>query len=1141
MSELHSASKLLKRLKNTLVKQRVVLFAAGLVTTAFVMLLTVIVMSILAGLIILPVWSKVSLLVLAGMLTLFFLGRFAVARLLDGNVDEVAVRLENRYPDLKGRLIAAIQFARMKRDPGYSRELMALTQQQALAGTHGIDFSEVLVFHPLLRTARLFVVAAVAAVGLVAAAPGLFSYSYDVYSHPTTEIAPPLGYKVVPIPGSTEWVKYRDIEFGAVIFGQGLPRQATIHHRLAGGNWQHTRIDLRRSRSLGSPTGDYTDSLLASMTLRQIARSFDYYVEAGRVETPVQSVDVVDRPRVTGIKLSIFYPAYTELPPTVTDENNGSFSALVGSRVNMDIETNLPVQQAELLFSDSSRMPLAVTGKRASTSLVIQESQSYHIWLEDHLGEQNPDPIEYYITAVPDEFPSLDVLRPGFDVNLADDMALPLKVRIFDDFGFTSLVLKYSVVSHGQASDEHVAVLHFSERIKTEGDVEFNWDLEPLHLYPGDYVVYHFEVADNDRISGPKVTRSRQYVARLPSMDEIIADVEAESAQRISRVEQLYREGKELSQRLRSAARKIQAQEQQLHLADWEHQKELESIVDKNMELVDKIDEMAQQMETSVDQLKEKAVMSREIVEKLQQIQKLFEEVATEEMREAQRRLMEALENMDLSELQKAMMDFEMTQEEFLERLDRTLALLKRMQLEQKMEAMVRKAEQLVEGQQEMNDETEASDQENLPGLAPAEDDLRKALEELKQETDEMAAMAQEADMSSSPEVQRFAEAIKNTEADQPMANMSEALGQQQKGEAGNQGKEALARLSEMLDQMQQQLMAMKGGNEDELQRAMRMAIEDANYLSREQEELLRQAAAINPRSMVLREMTAAQQDLATSCSGLKNRIARLGKESPFIAAELLQLVSSAVNNMELAIDGFESARGSPAVTSQREAMVDLNRAALRLMESLEQQRQCQKGGSCDKNMSMLQSLCNKQNQLNQQTKQCNNPTPGQNGTPQYRQTLMRLAGEQGSIRKSLQELNAEFGNSRQILGRLDDIAQEMQQIEDALAEGNVGEETTQRQLRIYSRMLQAARSLQRKDFSEQRQATTASEQPAYLPPALPADVYDDRVNLEDRLRQFLGRSYPPQYEEQIRAYFKALLQAQSGQGVPAPAGQSGQ
>jgi len=44
---------------------------------------------------------------------------------------------------------------------------------------------------------------------------------------------------------------------------------------------------------------------------------------------------------------------------------------------------------------------------------------------------------------------------------------------------------------------------------------------------------YYFEVADNDMISGPKVSSSRHYIARLPSLEELIAQTDSESRRRI--------------------------------------------------------------------------------------------------------------------------------------------------------------------------------------------------------------------------------------------------------------------------------------------------------------------------------------------------------------------------------------------------------------------------------------------------------------------------------------------------------------------------------------------------------------------------------------------------------------------------------
>ncbi|MEA1979476.1 MAG: hypothetical protein U9N54_00690, partial [candidate division Zixibacteria bacterium] len=233
---------------------------------------------------------------------------------------------------------------------------------------------------------------------------------------------------------------------------------------------------------------------------------------------------------------------------------------------------------------------------------------------------------------------------------------------------------------------------------------------------------------------------------------------------------------------------------------------------------------------------------------------------------------------------------------------------------------------------------------------------------------------------------------------------------------------------------------------------------------------------------------------------------------------------------MEMATTGFDSKKGYMATQHQREAMAKLNKTSIRLMESLQKQKQCNKGGNCDKPNQQLQSLCNKQNKLNQQTQnQCNKPSQsGQKESQEARQSLQRLAGEQQTIRKSMEQLNQEFGGSRQVLGRLDDIAKEMREIEESMAEGDISQELFDRQVKVYSRMLEASRSLYKKDFSNQRKANSAKTNAVFLPPELTNDILNDKTKLEDRLRQYLGENYPPQYEKQIKAYFKAILQIES-------------
>lgn len=1135
MTTVNTSSDLLKKLHAVLTKQRLVLFTAGVVLTAGAVLATAIGLSLLAHIMVLPVGLKIALMAAAGLATIYFFGTYAISRLFSGDIDNVAVGLEKKHPELKGRLVAAVQFARTENTSGYSNDLIKANEKQALERAGLINFNEILSFHPILRSSRILGVSAVLALALLIIFPGFFTYSYEVYSNPTTEIAPPLAYRMVATPGTTEWIKYRDITIGAAVIGQRIPGEATVHYRLAGGNWQKEKVDLGRVGRTAITEGD---SLSFGVTIRQVNKSFDYYVEAGRLKTDVEQVNVVDRPRVDDVKLAIFYPEYTKLSPTTINENNGSFSAVVGSRVTVTVETNQPVSKAELVFEDSSRVPLSLNGKTAEASILVDKSRSYHVRLEDHLGEINPDPIEYYVTAIPDEYPSVDVIRPGFDANLSDEMILPLMVRILDDFGFSSLVMKYTAVTGGRAGKENVAVLHFSDKIKTEGDVEFNWDLDRLNLFPGDYVSYHFEVADNDVINGPKIGKSRTYIARLPSLEEIISQTEAQNEERITQTEDLLKSGKELSERLKKAARKLQAQNRDDKKADWDQKKELESIAKKNEEMVENLEKMAEKMDQALEQMKQDALMSRELMEKLAQIQKLFEEVATPEMKEAQKKLMEALKSMDRMEMQKAMKDFEMSQEDMMQRLERQLALLKKMQIEQKMEAMLRQTEDLLERQDKMNEETEGAQESKLPEMAQSEKDIKEGLESLKQEAQELREMIEKAEMGEIPPAEQFADELEQTDAEENMESMSESMTQQQKKESVSEGKKASSKLAQMLDKMQKQMQAMTGDDSEEIKNAMRRAIEDANYLSREQEGLMEDAGELNPRSVMTEEVTTSQQDLLASTQGLKHTISELGKASPFVAAELMQIVQEATNAMDEALQGFSERRGSQAMRDQRDAMYNLNKVALRMMESMDQQNQCEQGGSCDKPMAALEQLSQQQNELNNKTqKECNNPKPGENGkfgdSEQLRERLKELAGEQGSIRKSLEQLEKEFGDSRQILGRLEEIAREMKEIEEALESGEAGEETTERQLRIYSRLLEASRSLQRRDFNEERRATTAETTPSWVPPSLPAELLNDREQFEDRLRRYLGDNYPEQYEEQIKAYFRALLNAEKQGEAP--------
>jgi len=176
--------------------------------------------------------------------------------------------------------------------------------------------------------------------------------------------------------------------------------------------------------------------------------------------------------------------------------------------------------------------------------------------------------------------------------------------------------------------------------------------------------------------------------------------------------------------------------------------------------------------------------------------------------------------------------------------------------------------------------------------------------------------------------------------------------------------------------------------------------------------------------------------------------------------------------------------------------------------------------------------MCQKQSQINQETQgQCSKP--GNKLTAAQREALKQLAGEQGTVRKSLEELQAEFGDRRDVLGRLDALADEAKKIEEMLDEGQVGDELLDRQLKVYSRMLDVQKSFNRRDYTRERQATSAEDILRASPGPLENQGLQKTETLQDRLNRYLQEGYPRQYEQQIKAYFKALSTMGQGNNEP--------
>ncbi|HTX99748.1 MAG TPA: hypothetical protein VMG09_06990, partial [Bacteroidota bacterium] len=170
--------------------------------------------------------------------------------------------------------------------------------------------------------------------------------------------------------------------------------------------------------------------------------------------------------------------------------------------------------------------------------------------------------------------------------------------------------------------------------------------------------------------------------------------------------------------------------------------------------------------------------------------------------------------------------------------------------------------------------------------------------------------------------------------------------------------------------------------------------------------------------------------------------------------------------------------------------------------------------------MQRLKQLSGMQQGINQGTQQAGGMTQEQAAA------LARLAGEQGMVRKSLEELQREAasaGELHKMLGDLTGIANEMREVQTNLAQGNVNPETLRKQDRILSRLLDAQRSTQERDFEKTRRAQTGNDISKKSPGTLDLTTQEGKDKLRRDLLKALEQGYSRDYEEMIRKYFEAL------------------
>ena len=1022
--------------------------------------------------------------------------------------DDVAIALKigQTFPAISDRLADALQVFRKKGETGYgtSSSLADASLERMYESVEALDLRRVVSKKKLIGTLRVGggVVLFCIVVGLVWHRP--LGQALVRLAHPGHHYAAPQPFHLTVTPGDARLVQGEDVVMNVRVEGDA-PDRLFLYYK-------------------EGESGEREETLMPPYAFRfaSVREDISYWIQGGPVRTPVYRIKVLRHPLIRALQVAVEPPGYAKQDMRILEPNAGEVRALKGSVVLIEATASKPLSRASLVLDHGGRHGMRLVEKGATTEFTVRQEDRYRIELTDTLGLRNVNPISYTVRMVPDLNPVARIRFPGENVDLDESMVLPLSLEAEDDYGLGAWRLGYSV-HRGGTMESGDTVLNFHPLELQEGEppkasLDFTWDVASLDLMPEDVVSYFLEAEDNDDVSGPKRARSRTYTARFPSIYEIFQEVEAAQANQVETLEEIYDESREMYERLERIGEEMRAGYEQ----GWEKKKALEGMAERQEKMVQEVDSLKAGLEEMVDRMDRNELMSIETLEKYQELQELYEEMATPELLEAMKKLQEMMAEMDQEALKRAAEKFQLSQEGFLRSIERTLSLLKRIQVAQKVDEIIRRIDDLTERQASVNQRLEEAGREALEALAEEEREMAEDAGDLQEAVEGLRMKMEELPGTPLSDVDAVLEEMTRQDMIGQLNSISQSLEQGQRQQAQTEGDRAQASLKALSERMRAIQKQIEQNQREKVARALRRASYRLLQLSEGQERLMAASAA---EGKVSRSQSSAQQmSLLSGLSQVADSLVQLSQETFMVTPEMGKAMGQARAQMQRSLQVMEQAGGKSVSIPQGEAMGGLNRAVLAILDALERMEGGGSGLGMEDFLLQLEQMAAQQQMINQRTRDLL-----QQGrlTLEQQASMARLAAEQQALKRAMENLMREFGNRPDVMGRLDRLAEEMEEVVRELKQENARQETIQRQERILSRLLDAQRSVRRRDYSRRRRSEAGRDVVRESPAPLVLGTPEWQERIRRDILRMAKEGYTAEYQELIRKYFEALISEQ--------------
>ncbi len=952
------------------------------------------------------------------------------------NFDQRARELDKKL-GANCELVSCIQIARIPENnrEGYSKEIASAFVQSTEEKFQHIKPGDFINKKFLNRSINLLFISLIFFLLFPAFFPGRFWFALN---HK-------IEYSIKP--GFGKFDRGETIDLNINLSGPYLPQRVKLFYQTNSAT-QSTILPVRE--------GQAEKSIVISEPLK-------FHFEFFGIKTRIYDLKVIEPIYLKELTFHLHYPRYTNLKEEIKTERQLIVPAGTEIDVNGIASSNL--KQARLIFNDTVNFECndtAFSGKfkiNSSGNAILQIS-----------GESSHnEPITIY--AIPDLAPLVEIFYPGYNINLPPDMKLTIGIKCSDDYGLNQ------VVFNCQFKESEALYMKF-KRGSAEDTIFYDWDLNPLRMLPGDRVSYFVEVQDN---AGQK-TKSKTYYVFFPTMEQLYEEVKGKEELMQTDLKNLEKSHQEGMSEINRLEEKLKREKE----FSWLDNEKLKEAINREEKVLEKIEEWQTELQNTIEKLKSGIILDQKSIERLQEITKILQEIAPEELRQALENLKQAM-NRNPEEIKQVMEKLKDAQEELARALERTLELLKQYQQEEKLKELAEQTKELADNANRLNDLQQFK---NSDALKESLDSLYRAIDSLAQEINKLA--------ESEGIEQNISEQLKKS------SRQAKSMSQEQNMSPEDLEK-GLNQLASDLQRLYEELTRTRAAN---LRRNLLETLNQLIELSKLEEDQLTKDK-IDPD---------IQSEIINATKVLAESLYAQQVKSLYVTPDIGKRLSKAIKEMKLA-------SLNPASTGRwhsQEAMKQLNLASLSILQSLK--KAAEGTGSStgmDEFFKGLSQITQNQMGLGQSVMSLF-PLSVSGLTSEQMAQMHRLAGKQRELRQALESLKGspEAGKFQELL---DNLAEEMKENEEALYQYKIDRKLIERQQLIISRLLDADRSIRQEDWTKQRKSRPGEDKMHGSPLSLPEELGRDQ--LLEIIQHALKQPHPEQYELYIREYFRALLE----------------